>query len=151
MFICKTFGKFYFNNSISSVHKPWTLCRWYKTFLLFLIHLIFKVHSNIIHLQNALQQISSWMTANLLTLNSSKSEFLITGLKQQLAELHNCSLSIIKSACSVDFLFDKQITDQKLALSKSCCSHFHDLIRKRPPLFTPNFTIGTVMHYTIVR
>ena len=32
-------------------------------------------HSNISHLQNALQQISSWMTANLLTLSSSKTEF----------------------------------------------------------------------------
>ena len=31
-------------------------------------------NSNITHLQNALQQISSWMTANLLTLNSSKTE-----------------------------------------------------------------------------
>jgi len=31
---------------------------------------------NVTHLQNALQQISSWMTANLLTLNSSKTEFL---------------------------------------------------------------------------
>jgi len=40
-------------------------------------------HSNISHLQNALQQISSWMTANLLTLNSSKTEFLLIGLKKQ--------------------------------------------------------------------
>ena len=30
---------------------------------------------------NALQQISSWMTANLLTLNSFKTEFLLIGLK----------------------------------------------------------------------
>jgi len=29
-----------------------------------------ELHSNITHLQNVLQQISSWMTANLLTLNS---------------------------------------------------------------------------------
>jgi len=41
-------------------------------------------HSNISHLQNALQQISSWMTTNLFTLNSSKTEFLFIGLKQQL-------------------------------------------------------------------
>ena len=31
-----------------------------------------EFHSNITHLQNAVQQISSWMTANLLTLNSLK-------------------------------------------------------------------------------
>jgi len=38
--------------------------------------------SSITHLQNALQQISSWMTANLLTLNSSKTEFLLIGFKK---------------------------------------------------------------------
>ena len=38
-----------------------------------------EFHSNITHLQNALQQISSWMSAN-LTLNSSKTEFLLIGL-----------------------------------------------------------------------
>jgi len=37
-------------------------------------------HSNIIHLQHALQPISSWMTANLFTLNFSKTEFLLIGL-----------------------------------------------------------------------
>ena len=40
--------------------------------------------SSITHLQNALQKISSWMTANLLTLNSSKTEFLLIGLKNNL-------------------------------------------------------------------
>jgi len=47
---------------------------------------------NISLLQNALQQISSWMIANLLTLNSSKTKFLLIGLKQQLAKLHNSSV-----------------------------------------------------------
>ena len=50
-----------------------------------------EFHSNITHLQNAPQQISSWMTANLLTLNSSKTEFLLIGLKQQLSKIHNSS------------------------------------------------------------
>ena len=36
---------------------------------------------------------SSWMTANLLTLNSSKTEFLLIGLSKQLAKIHNSSLS----------------------------------------------------------
>ena len=39
--------------------------------------------SSINHLQNALQQISTWMTAKLLTLNSSKTEFLLIGLKKE--------------------------------------------------------------------
>jgi len=45
-------------------------------------------HSSITHLHGALQQISSWMISNLLTFNSSKTEFLFIGLKQQLAKLH---------------------------------------------------------------
>jgi len=49
-------------------------------------------HSNISHLQNALQQISSWMTANLLTLSSSKTEFLLIGLKQQLSKIQDCTV-----------------------------------------------------------
>jgi len=36
--------------------------------------------SSIAHLQTAVQQISSWMSTNILTLNSSKTEFLIIGL-----------------------------------------------------------------------
>jgi len=46
--------------------------------------------SSITHLQNALQHISSWMTVNLLTLNSSKTEYLLIGLQQQLTKIHNC-------------------------------------------------------------
>jgi len=42
--------------------------------------------SNITHLENALQQIYSWMTANLLTLNSFKTKFLLLGLSKQLAK-----------------------------------------------------------------
>ena len=60
-------------------------------------HLFFSFYplicdSSISHFQNALQRISSWMTANLLTLNSSKTEFLLIGLKNQLAKIHNITL-----------------------------------------------------------
>jgi len=67
-------------------------------------------HSNISHLQNALQQISSWMTANLLTLNSSKTEFLLTGLKQQLSKTQDCSLTTTHSARNLGFIFDEHLT-----------------------------------------
>jgi len=40
------------------------------------------LNTNITLLRNVLQHISSWMTANLLTLNNSKTEFLFIGLKQ---------------------------------------------------------------------
>ena len=38
------------------------------------------------------------MTANLLTLNSAKTEFLLIGLQQQLAKIHNFSLNTTHSA-----------------------------------------------------
>ena len=47
--------------------------------------------SSITHIQNALQQISSSMTANLLTLTCSKTEFLLIELKQLLAKINYCS------------------------------------------------------------
>jgi len=56
-----------------------------------------SLHFSISHIQTALQQICSWMTADLLTLNSSKTEFLLIGLKQQLAEIQNCPLNTTSS------------------------------------------------------
>ena len=67
------------------------------------------LESSIINLQNVLQQISSWMTANLLTLNSSKIEFLLIGLKQQLAKISFCSLDTVHSAHNLGFIFDEHI------------------------------------------
>jgi len=43
------------------------------------------------------------MFANLLTLNSSKTEFLIFVLKQQLSKIDNSSLNITHSARNVGF------------------------------------------------
>jgi len=65
------------------------------------------VDLSIVCLQNALHQISSWMTANLLFLNSSKTEFLLIGLKQQFAKLHDCSLNTTHSARYLGFIFDE--------------------------------------------
>ena len=48
---------------------------------------------DIIRLQNSLEHISSWMTANLLTLNSSKPEFVLVGNRQQLTKIQNDSLN----------------------------------------------------------
>jgi len=63
-----------------------------------------EFHSNVTHLQNAPQQISSWITANLLTLNSSKTEFLIVVLELQLSKIHNSSLTTTQSARNLGFL-----------------------------------------------
>ena len=85
--------------------------------------------SSISHLQIALQLISSRMSANLLTLNSSKTEFLIIGLKQQLSKIDNSSLNTTHSARNIGFIFDEHLTfsDQISSLSKSCYSHIREL------------------------
>jgi len=46
------------------------------------------------------------MTANLLPLNSSKTEFLLIGLKKQLDKIHNSSLDTTHSARNLGFIFD---------------------------------------------
>ena len=77
--------------------------------------------SSFAHLQTALQQISSWMSASLLTLNSSKTKVLIIGLKQQLYKIDNCSLNTTHPARNLGFIFDEHLTfsDQISSLSKS--------------------------------
>jgi len=60
---------------------------------LFLSFLPTHFDSSIDHLHNALDRISSWMTANLLTVNSFKTEFLLIGLSKQLVKINNSSLT----------------------------------------------------------
>jgi len=68
---------------------------------LFLSFLPTRCASSIDHLHNALDRISWWMTANLLTLNSSKTEFLLFGLSEQLAKINNSSLTTTISGIQV--------------------------------------------------
>ena len=95
------------------------------------------------------------MTANLLTLNSSKTEFLLIGLKNQLAKIHNSSLDTSHSARNLGFIFDEHLTfaDQIIVLLLSpkpvtitfinFAVYGHTLIRQLsvpllPLSFTPN-------------
>jgi len=94
--------------------------------------------ANISYLQNALTQITSWMTSILLSLNSSKTEFLLIGLKHQLSKIHNSSTSIdtTQSARNLGFIFDEHLSfsDEISALSKSCYHHIRALRCIRPYL-----------------
>jgi len=74
------------------------------------------------------------MSANLLTLNSSKTEFLLIGLKQQLSKIDNSSLDTTHSARNLGFVFNEHLTfsDQISTLSKSCYSHIRALRCIRP-------------------
>ena len=56
------------------------------------------------------------MTADLLTLNSSKTEFLLIGNRQQLTKIQNTSLDTAHSARNLGFVFDEHLT---LSLTKS--------------------------------
>jgi len=106
--------------------------------------------SSITQLQHSLQQISSWMTANLLTLNSSKTEFLLIGLPQQLAKIKTSSLITTHSARNLGFIFDEHLSfsDQISALSKYCYYHIRELRCLRPYLdFKPASTIAiSIVH-----
>jgi len=86
------------------------------------------------------------MTANLLTLNSSKTEYLFIGLKKQLDKIHNSSLNSTHSACNLGFLFDDDLTFSKQisAISKACYYHIKQLCCICPYLgFTTAYTIAT--------
>jgi len=65
---------------------------------LFFSFCLCDVDSSITQLQHSLRKISFWMTANLLTLNSFKTEFLLVGLPQQLAKINTSSLITTDSA-----------------------------------------------------
>ena len=69
------------------------------------------------------------MASNLLTLNSSKTEFLFIGLKQQLAKLKNISLNTTHSARNLGFIFDENLTfsGQISSLYRSCYYHIRQL------------------------
>jgi len=105
------------------------------THLFFFFHPL-NYYASISHLQNALQQISSWMTTNLLTLNSSKTEFLLIGLKKQLAKIHNSSFDTSHFARNLGFIFDEHLTfsDQITSRSKACYYHIRQLRCIRPYL-----------------
>jgi len=64
-------------------------------------------------------------TANLLTLNSSETEFLLIGLSKQLAKINNSSLNTTHSARNIGFIFNEHLTfsDQISSVSKSCYYH----------------------------
>jgi len=69
---------------------------------------------DITHLENTITNVSNWMSSNFLSLNPSKTEFLIFGLPQQLSKLNNPTihlpnnviLSPVDSACNLGVIFD---------------------------------------------
>jgi len=98
------------------------------------------------------------MTTNLLTLNSSKTEFLLIGLSKQLAKINNSSLTTTHSARNLGFIFDEHLTfltrshlspSLAITISGSFAVSVHTSIPKQLPpspllLFTPSSTTATL-------
>src|SRR5258706_233923 len=84
------------------------------------------------------------MSANLLSLNPTKTEFLVIGLPQQLAKLNNPTITIqsnttlapVAKARNLGIIFDNQLgfAQQISALVSSCNYHIRDLRRVRMTL-----------------
>ena len=95
-------------------------------------------------LQTIFDSISSWMSANFLALNPSKTEFMIFGNAHQLSKLQNPILTLdsatiihpATTARNLGFIFDKHLSlhDHISSLSKACFFHIRDLRRIRPCL-----------------
>ena len=91
--------------------------------------------------QSALGSISSWMAANFLSLNASKTEFMLIGNRQQLAKLNQTGLTLpdgsliesSKTARNLGIVFDNHLTfhEHITQLSKACFYHIRDLRRIR--------------------
>jgi hypothetical protein len=115
-------------------------------------------HSSLASLQTVLSQVSSWTTANFLSLNPSKTELVLFGLPRQLAKIDNPSIlfdgSVIKpttSARNLGVIFDKNLSfdDHISNLTKQCSFHIRDLRRLRPSLnFRAAHTIATSLIHT---
>ena len=113
-----------------------------------------KFSHNIKFLQDTISEISSWMASNFLSLNPSKTEYLLIGLPAQLAKIDNPLLSMpsginiqsVPSARNLGVIFDSNLSfnDHISYISKSCFSHIRDLRRIRNTLdHTTASTIAT--------
>ena len=109
--------------------------------------------ANISHLQNALTQIISWMTSNPLSLNASKTEFLLIGVKRQLSKIHNSSTSIdtTQSARNLGFIFNEHLSfsDQYYSAFVSVWPHIYSASsQSQHTLFTLCYSDQTIIIIT---
>jgi hypothetical protein len=116
---------------------------------------------NLSHLETTIATVSTWMSANLLSLNQSKTEFLLIGLPKQLSKVSdaallmpfNVSTTPSDSARNLGIIFDSSLTmsDHISSVSKSCFLSIRDLRRIRSTLdFATAKTITTSLIHTKV-
>ena len=107
--------------------------------------------------QSLQQELTSFQS--LLTLNSSKTEFLLIGLSKQLAKINNSSLTTTHSARNLGFIFDQHTSlfltrshlspNLAITIFASFAVSVHTSIPKQLPslplpLFTPSLTTATL-------
>ena len=111
-------------------------------------------HDNLRHLSETISSISKWMNLNFLSLNQSKTEFLLIGHSKQLSKCSNSLLDLgqgiaiqpVDHAKNLGFVFDKHLTlhDHITSVIKACNFHLRDLRRLRPTIdFRTAHTIAT--------
>jgi len=103
-----------------------------------------NVSASLSNLHATISAISGWMASNFLSLNPSKTEFLLIGLPNQLSKLHNQSLLMpdnttivpVHSARNLGIIFDSNLSfdSQISSLSRACYFHIRDLRRIRRTL-----------------
>jgi len=100
-----------------------------------------ELSANILHQQNTIDLVSQWMSANLLLLNQSKTEFLLIGLPAQLSKVSDPSLQmpsnfIIIPARNLGVIFDSTLSmsDRISFVSNPCFLSIRDLLRIRNTL-----------------
>src|SRR6218665_2622849 len=112
---------------------------------------------SIAHLLSVVNQISQWMSSNLLCLNPSKTKFIIIGLPAQIKKIPDPSIRLSNNSSFATFISDASVRnlgvtfDPHLSfsnhisnLSCSCFMHIRDLRRIRPMLdFKTVSTIAT--------
>ena len=113
--------------------------------------------SAINNLQSTITLISAWMSSNYLTLNPSKTEFLLIGLPQQTSKIVNPSLSLpstkpimFQQDCKTNlvfiFNFTLSFSNQISSLSSAYHYYIRDLCRIRHTLdFSTATTIATAL------
>src|SRR6218665_3900856 len=102
-----------------------------------------------VYLLSVVNQISQWMSSNLLCLNPSKTEFIIIGLPAQIKKIPDSSIRLSNNSSSTTFISDAPVRnlgvtfDPRLSfsnhisnLSRSSFMHIRDLRPIRPMLDT---------------
>ena len=100
--------------------------------------------SGLSSLETTISLVSSWMSANFLSFNPSKTEFMLIGNTHQLSKIKDCALYLpknvtakpVSSARNLGFIFDSHLnlSGHISSISKACYCQIRNLRRPLLPL-----------------